>query len=292
MLIEDSHVELDTTGFLRLAEGVGDTGIATPELPRTSVMLLIINEMGMERFTYALCDEPGLIHGMLERMDERHDEVCRLTVESGRGPHACPAARRVGEVVPDEPPPVGSQHGRRPRRDGFGHFPHQKPQPMSGANAIGGLARLDFEVVQNYDDFDVLLTSPGQFAELVLPRVRRMTQICHAAGKKLMIHACGHLRELLPSLAVAGYDAHHYLSSRPVGNLEFEEAIAALPESMVLMPALDPLLLEDGTPDEVFAHAREVVETFRSRERFIVMTSMKPRIPEDNLYAVRRALRP
>lgn len=233
LLVEDSYVEVDGEELARLSEGVEDSGIATPEIPRTSAMELIIELMGFERFTYALFDYPDLMAEVLSTMDVLFFEILRKTLET--------------------------------------------PVP--------------FEIVQNYDDFDVLLTSPRQFDELVVPRLARTAAMCRKSGKKLMVHACGHLREFMSSMSTVGYDAHHYLSSKPVGNLDFEEAMGALPESMTLMPALNPLLLEDGTSEQVFAHAQAVASQFEPRGRFVVMTSNKPQIPKENLLAIKRAYR-
>ncbi len=111
--------------------------------------------------------------------------------------------------------------------------------------------RLPPVLIRATDDLDIGLVSPDLFARYAEPALRRYAGICAAAGRKLVLHMCGHVRAFLPSLARTGVHAHHCLSSPPVGDTPIAEGQAAYGRRTVVMARNDPNVLLSGAEDAV-----------------------------------------
>ena len=77
-----------------------------------------------------------------------------------------------------------------------------------------------------------------------------------------MLHTCGDVRALLPMMRRSGIDAIDSLSEPPLGNTPFEVAMAELGDGVCLIGGVSPIVLANGTPDDVRAH---VLDLFRPR---------------------------
>jgi len=51
-----------------------------------------------------------------------------------------------------------------------------------------------------------LIMGPGHWRELIKPRIRKMYDLVKARGKKVVIHCCGKVDEIMPDLIEAGVD--------------------------------------------------------------------------------------
>jgi len=54
------------------------------------------------------------------------------------------------------------------------------------------------------------LMSPKIYQELFIPRVKKIIDYCHEHGVHVIMHSCGDLRELMPSLIDAGLDVFQF----------------------------------------------------------------------------------
>ncbi|HME52739.1 MAG TPA: uroporphyrinogen decarboxylase family protein [Candidatus Lokiarchaeia archaeon] len=54
------------------------------------------------------------------------------------------------------------------------------------------------------------LMSPTAYKELFLPRFKKIIDYCHDHGVHVLLHSCGDLRELMPSLIDAGLDVFQF----------------------------------------------------------------------------------
>ena len=62
------------------------------------------------------------------------------------------------------------------------------------------------------------LTSPEVYRRWTLPHVRDYAAVAHRHGKKLILHMCGLLADLLGLLAQTGMDGVNALTPPPVGD--------------------------------------------------------------------------
>jgi len=74
------------------------------------------------------------------------------------------------------------------------------------------------------------LISPEQYRALNKPMLVEYADICRGAGRKLILHMCGHLKMLLPDLAEVGAAGFEAFTSPTVGNTTLLDGRAACPD--------------------------------------------------------------
>ena len=53
------------------------------------------------------------------------------------------------------------------------------------------------------------MLSPRQMRQYVFPWHKRIVEVCHRAGKPVILHSCGHFERILDDMAAIGIDARH-----------------------------------------------------------------------------------
>ena len=104
------------------------------------------------------------------------------------------------------------------------------------------------------------------------PEVNHWGDLIHRAGKLLVHHACGHIRDLLPLMAGMEIDAIESITSPPTGNVTLQEASAVLPEKIALVGGIDPVLLLNGSIEQVCLEAARLIHDLAGR-RFVLANS-------------------
>lgn len=101
--------------------------------------------------------------------------------------------------------------------------------------------RTPAEAVIPVENTSSTLTSPTIYERYSLPQVHDYADILHRRGKKLVLHMCGLLKDLLPLIRRAGPDGYNGLTPPPVGDTSFEHALDVLGEDAVIFGGvLDP----------------------------------------------------
>jgi uroporphyrinogen-III decarboxylase len=150
------------------------------------------------------------------------------------------------------------------------------------------------EVVVAYAaDITTRLVSPRMYERYALPYLQETARVLHAAGKIFVLHTCGDVRALLPMIRRSGIDAIDSLSEPPLGNTPFEVAVAELGEGVCLIGGVSPVVLANGSPDEVRAHVIDLFRRMPSRRNLLLCTSDATAYgtPVENLAAVSRLVR-
>jgi hypothetical protein len=88
----------------------------------------------------------------------------------------------------------------------------------------------------------------------------------------------------------AEYDVHHYLTSPPVGNIECEEAAKIFDDKLTIMAAVDPLVQSTGKSDDVKKDLMKLLKVASTCKSFVVMSALKPDIPEENIRVIQNTL--
>ena len=135
------------------------------------------------------------------------------------------------------------------------------------------------------------LLSPTLYRRYSLPQIRDFCRICHAHGKKAILHMCGLLRGLVAELSETGLDGINALTPPPVGDLPFEEALDALGEGLIILGGIfDGTVFqkERVTRDEI-AHALDALFTPRLRRASFLLWLGADGLPTplDRVLAVR-----
>ena len=123
-----------------------------------------------------------------------------------------------------------------------------------------------------WEDSSTTNISPAMFAKYTKPEIDRWGELVHGAGKLLVHHACGHLKDLLPLMARSNIDAIESISPPPTGNVTLQEAAAILPEHIALIGGLEPVRLMNGTVESVCTDAMELMRDLAGR-RFVLANS-------------------
>lgn len=86
------------------------------------------------------------------------------------------------------------------------------------------------DVVYFMENTSTTLISPGQYRRYCLPYLRAYSEIMRSAGQRMILHMCGHLKQLLPDIAtlpVTGYEA---FTAPTLGNTTLLDGRTASPD--------------------------------------------------------------
>ncbi|NQU43886.1 hypothetical protein HQ520_11415 [bacterium] len=104
------------------------------------------------------------------------------------------------------------------------------------------------------------LLSEDMFRHFILPHLKRLVDLGHDHGQKVMMHCCGGYAPLIPSLIEIGLDGLHAVQPCCRG-MDLRRLKADYGDKMLFNGGIDSHhVLIDGTPDSVREKTREVVE--------------------------------
>jgi len=89
------------------------------------------------------------------------------------------------------------------------------------------------------------LMSPAIYKKYSLPHMQDFVGIMHKHGKKAILHMCGLLKDLLPSIKESGLDGINGLTPPPIGDTPFELSLDELGEDLIIL---------GGCPDSNLFH--------------------------------------
>jgi uroporphyrinogen decarboxylase len=100
--------------------------------------------------------------------------------------------------------------------------------------------------------------SPDFMREWLFPRQKRIADACHRHGTPFLFHSCGQVDAIMEDLIeTVGIDARHSFQD----NIEpVEEVYRKFGDRIAILGGVDVDLLSRGTPDEVRARTREILE--------------------------------
>lgn len=131
--------------------------------------------------------------------------------------------------------------------------------------------------------------SPAMFDEFNAPRVRRIADIVHRHGRRLIQHCCGAVRNLLPNLIWAGVDLVHPVQPGLPGN-DVVELARDFGRSIVLFRGMDmQQQMRTDSPGSITEFYRRLFDRFPDGGLVLNVWSM-PDIPLENMLALRKAV--
>jgi len=117
------------------------------------------------------------------------------------------------------------------------------------------------------------LLSPPLFERFVLPHLRRLIDLGHAYGLKVMLHCCGGFAPLIPSLIEAGLDGLHAVQPSCAG-MDLRHLKQAFGDRMLFNGCIDSHhVLIDGTPETVREATRRVIDIMAPGGGFVAGAS-------------------
>ncbi len=117
------------------------------------------------------------------------------------------------------------------------------------------------------------LLSAGQFRRFILPHLELLIALGHGYGLKVMLHCCGGIAPLIPSLIEAGLDGLHAVQSSCRG-MDLRRLKAEFGGKILFNGGIDShRVLIEGTPGTVRDKTREVLEVMKAGGGFVAGAS-------------------
>lgn len=130
--------------------------------------------------------------------------------------------------------------------------------------------------------------SPKIYEKYNMPSQRRFVEACHKAGKKAILHMCGHVFDLLDIIKETGTDGIHALTPPPIGDCHWNKALDVLGDDLIIIGALTPDIfhqfpLEDIGP----ALDRQITPRLRESNFVLMPAADGTATPLERFLAVR-----
>lgn len=146
--------------------------------------------------------------------------------------------------------------------------------------SIKVLAELGVDGVMGYDDWglqDSLMVGLPLIDEFFMPHYRRNWGLAHELGMDVWLHSCGYIVELLPRFIDAGLNVIQQDQQENMGLENLSEQFGG--KLAFWCPVDIQRTMIEGTPEEVAAYAKRMIETLGSHNGGFI--SMAYSTPED-----------
>lgn len=108
-----------------------------------------------------------------------------------------------------------------------------------------------------------LFASPKLLGELIFPYYRELVEFFHAQGLPVLFHSCGCVRDALPLIVEAGFDAINPIEAKANNDLfRYAEQYG---DKLAFIGGLDARVLETGDQEAIRSAVRAVVTGMKSR---------------------------
>ena len=109
-----------------------------------------------------------------------------------------------------------------------------------------------------------LMISPALVEEFVIPGAKKLVDLAHSYGVKVIYHSCGSIAEIIPMLIEIGVDVIHPIQALAAG-MDPENLKNKFDGKISFCGGVDTQeLLPNGTPEQVAAKVKELREYFHT----------------------------
>jgi uroporphyrinogen decarboxylase len=133
------------------------------------------------------------------------------------------------------------------------------------------------------------MVAPDDLREFVFPWYRRITSIVHEAGKPILLHSCGQLREVMDDVIdQMHFDAKHSFEDVI---LPVEEAYERWGDRIAVLGGIDVDFLCHEDPDAITARSKAMLERAFDRGGYALGSgnSIPEYVPDESYFAMIRA---
>ncbi|HBB93524.1 MAG TPA: hypothetical protein DC042_17825 [Bacteroidales bacterium] len=127
------------------------------------------------------------------------------------------------------------------------------------------------------------------FGEYLFAKFRKMANLGHAYGSKVLLHCCGGFRELMPQIIETGIDGVHAIQPSCYG-MELNGLKKDFGEKLLFNGCIDSqFVVIEGTPDYVLKETRRTLDIMKPGGGFIAGAShdfLLPETPLENVIAM------
>jgi uroporphyrinogen decarboxylase len=127
--------------------------------------------------------------------------------------------------------------------------------------------------------------SPEQMREYVFPWHKKMIDISHAAGRPVMLHSCGNMRDVIEDVIAMGFDAKHSYEDLI---LPVEEAYELWHDRIAIQGGIDLDFICRESVDAVRDRSRAMLERVAGRGGYMLGTgnSVPEYLPVDKYFTM------
>lgn len=119
--------------------------------------------------------------------------------------------------------------------------------------------------------------APSMFRRFVVPHVAEMTRLIHSRGSKVRLHCHGRIGRVLDLMLDTGCDGIDPCEPPPDGDIELDQVKRKCQARGVsVWGNLELKLLEHGTPDQIRAGVRKVMDQAKAGGGFVLMPTAAP----------------
>lgn len=136
---------------------------------------------------------------------------------------------------------------------------------------------------------ETLMFSRSVFRDLYMPFYAELVDHCHSVGMHFWLHVCGAVTELLDDFVTIGVDVLHPI--QPVA-MDQQNVAREYRDKLTFLAGIDvQYLLPQGTPDDVAAGTRRLIDTFDHQEGGCILAASNGIMPETPLENIESWLR-
>jgi uroporphyrinogen decarboxylase len=118
---------------------------------------------------------------------------------------------------------------------------------------------------------------PAMFKRFMVPHVKRMTELIHQRGAKVRLHCHGKIGQVLDMILETGCDGVDPCEPPPDGDIELDQVKRrCLAHRVSVWGNLELRLLEHGTPQQVRAEVRRIMDQAKAGGGFVIMPTAGP----------------
>lgn len=136
---------------------------------------------------------------------------------------------------------------------------------------------------------NAMIMSPLSWREHIKPRLARIFAVGKAHGLRVAYHSCGAIRPIIPDLIEIGLDVLNPIQANCPG-MDPLELKAEFGSRLAFMGGVDTQkLLPTGTPDEVYAATRQLIEAMTADGGGYILAAshtVPPETPSANIFAM------
>ncbi len=133
------------------------------------------------------------------------------------------------------------------------------------------------------------LIGPELFNRFILPGLKKLSDLAHSYGLKVMLHCCGGFEPLIPSLIDIGIDALQALQPDTLG-MDPKSLKKSYGEKIILNGGIDSHnVLINGTPESTIEATKEAMKILKPGGNFILSPShdyLLEETPVENILAM------
>lgn len=126
--------------------------------------------------------------------------------------------------------------------------------------ACGIIAESPAEVVIIYENTSTSYMSPYMYPRYILRHLNDYADLFHEAGKIVLIHMCGKLKDVAEEIGQGRYDGICDIAPPPTGDLDLAEAKRMWGDHLVATGGIDATAFASLSPERMKEHVWEILE--------------------------------